>query len=317
MSLDRSRGPRLSVHNPEKKRYAPLKLKLSAALAALCCLAVVTTGCSTMKTSWRSTKKLYREYVNTDPTIDLTSEGISDKGLQRLAALFMPVDERILQMTRTLGCQDTPPESDWTQQLLSSYSWLTGVAVLDTSGTVRSQVPSVPMHPLDFAPLLEQADRYKARKQGAAVQHDEFGTVVMVAAPYFENNEWAGLVVAYFDPRTLLGFSPDPGALVVLSTDGTVWPGGAPGGEGLSGLKWDEILKGSVQGEMSVGGVAWVWQSRYLGQLNVIYLTDAREARAQKPEPKKAETPAPETGTPTPLGATPGAADAPGAPANP
>jgi hypothetical protein len=296
-----------------------LKRTLSVTLATLCCLAVLT-GCSTMKTTWRSTKKLYREYVNTDPTIDLSAEGISDKGLQRLASLLMPVDERLMQLTRTLGCQDTPPESDWAQQLLTSFSWLSGVAVLDNTGSMRSQVPSVSMHPLNFAPLLEQADRYKARKLGAAVQNDEFGTVVMVAAPYFENNEWTGLVVAFFDPRTLIGFSPDPAALVVLSTDGSLWPGGAPSGESLAGLKWNDILKGSVQGEMSMGGASWVWQARFLGQLNVIYLTDAREARAKKPEPKpepKAESPtpaAPDAATGTPA---PGAPEAAGAPANP
>lgn len=295
-----------------------MKPTLSMALAALCCLAVLTTGCSTMKTTWRSTKKLYREYVNTDPTIDLTNEGIADKGLQRLAALMMPVDERLMQMTRALSCQDTPPESDWPQQLLNSYSWLSGLAVLDASGNVRSQVPSVAMHPLNFAPLLEQADRYKKRQLGATVQNDEFGTVVMVAAPYFENNEWAGLVVAFFDPRTLIGFSPEPGALVVLSTDGSVWPGGSQAGDGLAGLKWNDILKSSVQGDMTVGGASWVWQSRYLGQLNVIYLTDAREARARKPEPKKTETPAaPEAGAPAPQSGQPEAAPAGGAPANP
>ena len=54
----------------------------------MCCL-VFLTGCGTMKTTWRDTRKLYREYINTDPTIDLSDEGIGDKGLQRLAALFM------------------------------------------------------------------------------------------------------------------------------------------------------------------------------------------------------------------------------------
>jgi hypothetical protein len=95
-----------------------------------------------MKTTWRSTKKLYRHYINVDPTIDLSDQGISDKGLQHLAALFMPVDERLMNMMRALGCQDTPPESDWPQQFLANYSWLSGVAVLDNAGVVRMQAPS-------------------------------------------------------------------------------------------------------------------------------------------------------------------------------
>jgi len=267
-----------------------LKRKVSLALTALCCL-VLLAGCGTMKTKWRETKKLYREYVNVDPTIDFSAQGISDKGLQRLAALFMPVDERLMGLLRTLGSQDTPPEQEWCQQVLTSNDWLSGVAVVNASGSVQFQSPAVPLRPLDFAGLLEFADRYKTRKFGAQIKTDEFGTVVMVAAPFFKNNEWAGLIVTYFDPRNLLRFSPDANALVVVSTDGLVWPGGNGQGEVLAGLKWAEILKGSVQGEIAAAGSQYLWVARYLGQLELVYLTDARDVRAQQPNPASKPTP--------------------------
>ncbi|MGE4536411.1 MAG: hypothetical protein AB7D37_04990 [Desulfovibrio sp.] len=277
-----------------------LKRTVSAALAALCCL-LFLSGCGSIKTSWRDTKKLYREYINTDPTIDFSAQGITDKGLQRLAALMMPVDERLMAMLRALGSQDTPPENEWCQQFLTNHSWISAVSVLDASGAVLFQAPSVSMRPLDFAGLLEFGERYKVRKMGAAVKTDEFGTVVMVAAPYFKNNEWAGLVVASFDPRNLAKFSPQPDALSILSTEGVVWAGGGQG-EALAGLKWDEILKSSVNGEITSGGAEYLWQARYVGQLEFIYVTDAREARATKPEPAKAkEAPkadAPDAATP-------------------
>jgi hypothetical protein len=272
-----------------------LKRTVSAALAALVCLAVLN-GCSTMKTTWRSTRKMYRHYVNTDPTIDLTDQGITDKGLQRLAALFMPVDERLMEMMRTLSCQDTPPEPDWPQQFLAGHSWLSGVAVLDNTGMVRFQAPSTSLRPLDFAPLLEFADRYKLRKQAAAVATDEFGTVVMLAAPYFEHNEWTGLVVAFFDPRNLLHFSPDPTALAVVTSTGQFWPGTSPASEALAGLNWSAVLKGTVQGETAAAGGKWVWVSRYLGQLQLIYLTDVQTTQAVQSAPRQPATPpAPET----------------------
>ena len=284
-----------------------------------------------MKTTWRDTKKLYREYVNTDPTIDFSAQGITDKGVQHLAALMMPVDERLMAMLRALGSQDTPPESEWCHQLVTKYDWLSGVAVLDASGAVLSQDPSVPIRPLDYSGLLDFAERYKVRKLGAQIKTDELGTVIMVAAPYFKNNEWAGLVVASFDPRSLVRFSPQPDALVVLSTEGVVWPGGGGQGEALAGLKWADMLKSNVSGEVSSGGAQYLWQARYVGQLELIYLADAREARNAKPEPAKAEAPA--TAPPadkaaahaaTPAGASSDAAspDAgvpmnPSAPANP
>ena len=292
-----------------------MKRTVSAALAAMCCL-VFLTGCGTMKTTWRDTRKLYREYINTDPTIDLSDEGIGDKGLQRLAALFMPADAHLLGLLHALGSQDMPPENDWCQQLLTNNDWLSGVAVVDTSGTVLFQAPSVALRPMDYSGLQEFADRYKVRKMGAQVKTDEFGTVVMVAEPYFKNNEWAGLIVAYFDPRNLLRFSPEPDALTVVSTAGLVWAGGGGQGEALAALKWDDILKGSVQGELSVAGGQYAWQARYLGQLELIYMTDVREARARKPEPaQKAE---PDNKAAEPASKVPSStAPQTGAPANP
>ena len=276
-----------------------MKRTVIAALAATVCLCTLA-GCGTMKTKWRETRKLYREYVNTDPSIDFSDEGISDKGLQRLAALFMPVDERLLAMLRVLGSQDSVPDPEWAQQLLSAHAWLSGVAVIDASGATIGQVPSVAMRPLDFASLLDQADRYKVRKMGARVVTDEMGTVVMVGMPFFKENEWAGLVIVHFDPRNLVRFSPDPDALVVVSTEGLVWPGAGGQGESLAALKWSEILKGEVQGDLHAAGGEYVWQGRFLGQLELVYLTDAREVRARKPEPKKEAAPSPEPEKPLP-----------------
>jgi len=300
-----------------------LKRTICAALVAIFCCAVLT-GCSTMKTTWRSTRKLYRHYVNVDPTIDLSAASGADKGVQQLGALFMPVDEPLMKLTRFLSCQDTPPENDWVQQQLSAFPWLSGLAVLDNTGVVKFQVPSTFMHPLDFAPLLELADRFKDRKLGTVVKTDELGTVVMVGAPYFENNEWVGLIVAFFDPRSLLRFSPDPSALVVLSSDGTIWPGGSEqGSAALTAVKWNDILKSNVQGEITVGGTSWIWVSRYLGQLHVVYLTNATAARAKKPAPAKDAKPAKDApaapepsaaGTAPASGAAPAGSDTPVAP---
>lgn len=254
-----------------------------------------------MKTSWRDTKKLYRTYINTDPTIDFSDQGISDKGLQRLAALFMPVDERLMEMLRRLGSQDTPPDPEWPQSFLSNFKWLSSVAIVDTSGSVMTQVPSASMRPLDYAGLLEFSDRYEKRKMAAQVKTDEFGTVIMVAMPFFKENNYAGLVVVSFDPRNLVHFSPEPDAMVIISTDGLIWGGSAGQGEALTALKWNEILKDSVQGEFSMAGGEYVWQARYLGQLELVYLTEVHEARAQKPAepadkaPAEGQKAAPET----------------------
>lgn len=290
-----------------------MKRILSAALLAILCF-VVLSGCSTMKTTWRSTKKLYKKYVNVDPTLDLNAS-IGDKDLQRLGELFMPVDQPLLNLTRDLGCKDTPPENEWVQQLATSHPWLSGVAVVDTAGVVKFQTPSTFLRQMDFGPLLELADRFKARQMGAAIKSDEFGTEVMLAEPYFDNNEWAGMIVAIFDPRSLMRLCPEPSALAVVSSDGTAWPGGSEQSSALAAVKWEEILKSTVQGTMSVAGGSWVWVARNLGQMHVIYLTDAQAAaaQAQKAEAEKAAA-AKQTQAKPAESPAPAAPDAPVAP---
>ncbi len=282
--------PKLPQKDNTLKRFTP---SLAVAVMAL----VLLSGCSTIRSTWKDTKKVYKDYLDVDPTIDLTDEGITDKGLQKLAKLFSPVDQRLETFTRVYYTQDNPPEPEWCTQFLADFPWLSGMAVVGKDGAVRLQEPAVALRTLDFAPLLELEDRLSKRKIAVNSTVDDLGALVYVAAPFFENNEYAGIIVSWFEPRTIVEASPSPNELFILQPDAVLWSADQPEtAESLVSAGWTEILKSEVQGERDIAGKRYVWQARYLGQLRLLYLTEMPAAM----EPKPATEPAP------PAGAVPG-----------
>lgn len=260
-------------------------------VAALCL--GLASGCSSVRETWKDTKKLYKEYVDTDPTVDLTDEGITDPGLQKLARIFSPVDQRLEMFIRVYYTQDTPPEAEWCEQLLRDFPWLSGVAVVNKDGSVRMQHPSFALRQMDFQPILGFEDRYTIRGLAAAVTVDDMGPLIYIGAPFFENNEYAGAIVSWVEPRTLVEASPDPNELVILQPEAVLWPtqsSGEGAGQGLLSANWTELLKTQVQGEVQAGGGRYVWQSRYIGQMPILYMTQApTQAQAKEEKAQAAE----------------------------
>lgn len=262
-------------------------------IALLCLACILLSGCGTMRKSWRDTRGLFNKYVDVAPSIDLKNVGIEDKGLQKLARLFGPVDQKLEVFLREIQSQDTPPEPEWGEGLLSRFPWLAGVAVIDADGAVMAQYPPVGMRALDFKPLLEFKDRYDVRQLACSIQTDELGTLIYVAMPFYKDNVYSGLVVGYFDPRSLIRFCPEPGQLYVIYPDGVLWTGDDPAlGEAMLAYAWNQQLKEDVQNETTVNGVTYAWQARWIGQMEIIYVTEVSSVRA---EDEKAPAPEEET----------------------
>ena len=274
-----------------------MQKRLVLALAA--CVLFAASACDTVKPYMKTTKKFYKEYINTDPNIDLKDPGISDPSVRKMAELFTPVDERLEFLVRALSAQDLPPEREWCQALMDSFPWLTGMAVLTDNGSITFRLPSYSLKPVDFAPLLEQEKLFKARKMAANVAAGELGAEVMIAKPLFVDNEFKGLLVAHFDPGSLARFSPEPGQLIMVAPGAVLWAGDDSGAaQALAGLNWKNILKSDVSGEQRIGGARYLWQSRFLAQARIIYAVSAVSAPAKapkvepKPEPKPENAPA-------------------------
>jgi hypothetical protein len=265
-----------------------------AIAAGLACVLLAATGCETMHSSWKGTKKLYKEYVNVDPAIDLKDPGISDPSLRKLAVMFTPVDEHLEYLLRAFTSQDAPPDPQWCQSFLQNYPWLSGLAILDESGNETFKLPSFSMKTIDYSPLQAFDKLYKARKMAAVVVPDELGAEVLLARPLYVDNNYKGLLVVHFDPGSLAKFSPDPDQLIMLAPGLPAWAGkNEAAAKSLAGLNWKDILKGNVSGELTQGGVRYVWQTRYLAQVQLVYMVEATAADKAKPaQPAQSAQPA-------------------------
>ncbi|GFK94584.1 hypothetical protein NNJEOMEG_02431 [Fundidesulfovibrio magnetotacticus] len=273
-------------------------------LVLLACALFALPGCDTVKPYVKSSKRFYKDWINTDPTIDLQNPGISDPSVRKLANLFTPVDERMEFLVRSLSAQDLPPNEEWCQGLMEAFPWLSGVAVLTDSGSVALKLPSFSMKAVDFAPLMDLGSRYKERKMAAYVAASELGAEVMIAKPLYIDSEFKGVLVAHFDMGALTKLSPEPGQLMVLTPGSVLWGGDdTAAAETLAKLNWKNLLKSEVTGEYKIGGTSYLWQARFLAQERLVYAVAAAkpEPKQAKPEPQptpKAETPAGANPTP-------------------
>ncbi len=269
---------------------------LRRVLPALLALALAfTAGCDTFKPYVKTSKRFYKDYINTDPSIDLKDPGISDPSVRKLADLFTPVDERLEYLLRALSAQDLPPSPDWCQAFMDAFPWLSGMAILTDTGAVTYRLPTFSIKKVDFTPLLDHEKLFKDRKMASVIASSELGAEIMVAKPLFVDNEFKGLLVAHFDPGSLAKFSPEPGKLLIVAPGVSLWGGDDPSAaQALSQAKWKDILKSDVSGEQKIGGANFLWQSRFVAQSKIIYAVSTVTAKqAPKAEPKQPAEQAP------------------------
>jgi hypothetical protein len=232
------------------------------------------SGCSGWKDNRivTKTKDVYKGYINTDPSIDLTNPGVRSPGEERLAYLFVGVDQRLHELVRSLDGKDTFPEGPWFDQMLDRFDWLSGAGAVDVEGTVLARKPVVGIKVPDYDVLLQKDVLYPERTLRAGVEQTPLGPEFYLGSPFFTNNTWQGLLVVHFDFRSVVRFSPEPDELMVLYEGGVLWPGKGFNQEGLLAMNWSELLRKDVQGQVEIGREEYHWMARYIGQFRLVYL---------------------------------------------
>lgn len=246
-------------------------------LTLFACMAlglVTLSGCETMRKTWKDTQEIYRTYVNVDPQVDLKAEGHADWEAI-LAPLVTPVDMQISELVRMVDGRDSFPDEAWTASLLKRFPWLTGMAATDMAGAVLLRKPESALKPLLMAPLVEAGDAWRDRRLRTLIEDTPLGPEIYVATPYFKDNALQGLIAAHFDMRSVVQISPDPARLMVVSAGVLLWAGGFGDAAGaVQSQPWLEMLKEKVRGEIAVQGRRFVWLARYIGDRQIVYLTE-------------------------------------------
>lgn len=252
--------------------------RTAISLCALLAACAMLSGCETMSKTWDDTwsasKGYYKEYINPDPTVNLKEVDYSSSE-EKLAALFTPVDRPMGELARHLNRKDSFPGDKWIEELFATFPWINGCVVSTMEGEVVQRRPEASMKPLNIQPFVDMGEAIGDRKLRSHVDMTPFGPEVYLATAMYKGNDLVGFISVHFDPRSLLKLSADQEQLIVLVPEAVVWAGGEEfTADALLTEPWEEILKDDVSGTVDMEGREYVWMSRYLGDKQLLYLTE-------------------------------------------
>lgn len=215
-----------------------------------------------------------KEFVNPDPTVETDRFPLEDPNQEKLARLFTSVDNSLGSMARFLSDQDLYPQMDWVEIFFLRYPWVHSLIIVDADGWMLDRFPEDPIKRIG-QPLVYEA-KWRETFLQTVVDHPELGPEFYIGTPWFQDADFAGLIIASFDPRVLFNFCPQPDQLVLIQPGGGAWTMDksldiTP----LQELPWEEILEDEVQGQVEVGGRHWTWIVRYVSDDPYIYAVES------------------------------------------
>lgn len=244
-----------------------------------CCVllasAAVVAGCSSYqptKNVWKGTKDVWYTYVSPPASVDYGEKGDLSPRALALTNCMMGLDVELGRFERVMLNADKPPTRQWLDSLFAAHPWLDGFAGVKYDGTLLGQEPENPLKQLDFIPLLYEDKKQGSRALRADVQQTPMGPEVMLAAPLYDGVDFLGVVVAYFDMRSLVQYSGNPQDMVVLSPQALLWPGKYDyAATPLASVNWEEVTSKSSSGTCSNATGSFYYMVRYLGNLPLVF----------------------------------------------
>lgn len=232
-------------------------------------------SCSTyqpVKNAWKTTKGMWNTYVSTPGSVDYEDRGNLSPQSLALATSVKGIDEQLQKLERAMQNADKPPTQTWLDNLFATFPWLNGFAGIKYDGTILGQQPADSLKELDFNPLLYEDKKQSSRALRADIQPSPLGPEIMLATPLYDGVDFLGIVVAYFDMRSLAHFSQDPSNMVILSPTALLWPGKFDyAATPLAGVDWAKVVLESTAGTCSNDHGTFFYMVRYLGNLPLIF----------------------------------------------
>jgi len=248
-----------------------------------------STGCSanqTMKDTWKGTKNVWYSYVNVPASIDYDDKGKMPDYETLFSRALMGIDTQLLALERTMQNADKPPTPEWLNSFFTQFPWVDGVVGLNAEGGMVGRAGRAEKA-LDFSPLFENDPKQNLHALKGDVQDSAGEPAVLLAVPLYDGPDFLGLVVAYFEMRSLMHYSDAPERLIVTSPGGPLWSGLYAGA--LPNADWKAITRNSSSGTMSDGSGSYQWVSRFLGNYPLIFAIQKTRS-GKTPEQGKAET---------------------------
>lgn len=235
----------------------------------------LASGCShyqPTKEVWKTTKGLWGTYVSPPANVDYDEKGDLPPQALELSKDMMGVDAELSKLERAMQNADKPPTQEWLDKLFATFPWLDGFAGVKYNGVILGQQPPESLKELDFNPLLYEDAKQNSRALRADIQPSPLGPEIMLATPLYDGIDFLGIVVAYFDMRSLMKFSENASNMVVLAPTALLWPGKYDfASTPLAGVNWSEVVTKSTSGTCSNANGSFFYLVRYLGNLPLIF----------------------------------------------
>lgn len=256
------------------------KVKYSKTISLFICLLFLLGGCSSYqptKNVWKTTKGLWNTYVSPPANVDYEDKADLSPEALALTKNMQGIDVQLTKLERTMQNADKPPTQEWLNQLFDSFPWLNGFAGVKYNGTILGQQPPDSMKELDFNPLLHEDKKQSSRALRTDIQPSPLGPEIMLATPLYDGVDFLGIVVAYFDMRSLMRFSENPQDLVILAPSALLWPGKYEfAATPLAGVDWEQVVTQSSAGTCSNATGSFIYMVRYLGNLPLVFATPSK-----------------------------------------
>lgn len=236
---------------------------------------VLINGCASFQTTknvWKGTKNLWSTYVSPPASVDYNEKGDLSPEALALSNAMIGVDLELGKLERVMQNADKPPTMEWLENLFRSFPWITGFAGVKYDGTILGQEPADSLKDLDFNYLLYEDKKQKSRALRADVQPSPLGPEIMLATPLYDGIDFLGIVVAYFDMRSLMSFSDHAEDIVVLCPTALLWPGKYDfASTPLAGVDWSKVVRESTAGSCTNSQGSFFYMVRYLGNLPLVF----------------------------------------------
>ena len=252
-------------------------------------MSALSTGCSSnqnVKNAWKGTKGFWYSYVNVPASIDYDDKGIMPEYETLFSKAMMGIDIQLLALERTMQNADKPPTPEWLNAFFTQFPWVDGVTGLNGEGGIVGQAGRVDKQ-LDFSPLLESDPKQNIIALRGMVQNSDNTPEVLLAVPLYDGPDFLGIVVAFFEMRSLMRYSDAPESLIITSPGGLLWAGSSAGTP--PNADWGAIARKNASGSISDASGSYQWVSRFLGNYPLIFAVQ-KTPSSKMPVQARAET---------------------------
>jgi hypothetical protein len=194
---------------------------------------------------------------------------------------------------------DKPPTPEWLNAFFTQFPWVDGIIGLNGDGNLVGRAGRTTKQ-LDYGPLFERDPKQNLHALKGHAQDADGEPTVLLAVPLHDGPDFLGLVVAFFEMRTLMRYSDAPEYLITTSPDGLLWSGSSAGT--LPDADWRAILRRGTSGTIADASGAYQWVSRFLGNYPLVF---AMQKTVFGKMPEKAPTTLAPREMPSPTGDDP------------